>query len=184
LSIDLSNLNGKDYKISVNASIKDMKDKEFPTEIHNTLEHSGLNPTSLEIEITESMMIGNYNEVIDNLVGQGVRIALDDFGTGYSSLSYLNRLPIHTLKIDKSFLDTIENKRMYQLTISILEIAKKLECSVIAEGIETIVQCELLKRNQCYGGQGYLMSKPISMNDLILFLNRVEADPENNVFSI
>lgn len=178
---------GKDYKISVNASIKDMKDKEFPTEIHNTLEHSGMNPSSLEIEITESMMIGNYNEVIeviDNLVGQGVRIALDDFGTGYSSLSYLNRLPIHILKIDKSFLDTIENKRTYQLIISILEIAKRLECRVIAEGIETIVQCELLKRNQCYGGQGYLMSKPLSMFDLILFLNRVEADPDNNVFSI
>ena len=164
-----------------------MKDPQFPDVISSILRQSGLNPTSLEIEITENMMIGNYDEVIDvidKLVGQGVRIALDDFGTGYSSLSYLNRLPIHTLKIDKSFLDTIENKRSYQLITSILDIAGKLDCIVIAEGIEDTLQCDMLRNNSCYGGQGYLMCKPLSMPDLILFLNRVEAEPDNNVFSI
>ena len=178
---------GIEYLISVNASINDMKDKQFPAMIRDTLERSGLSPTSLEIEITENMMIGNFDEVIEvieNLIGQGVRLALDDFGTGYSSLSYLNRLPIHTLKIDKSFIDKIDNKRSYQLITSILDIANKLECKVIAEGIENTAQCEMLIKNQCYGGQGYLMCRPLSLPDLIVFMDRVAADPEHSVFSI
>jgi EAL domain-containing protein (putative c-di-GMP-specific phosphodiesterase class I) len=145
--------------------------------VTNAVKATGVHATRLTIEITERVMLDHISEVdlaLAALKNLGVRIALDDFGTGYSSLSHLKRLPIDTLKIDRSFVDEIEtdpNDRVIVQTI--LNIARNLGVSAIAEGVENEMQALLLRRFGCHAYQGYLYGRPMSLAD---FEARMAAD--------
>jgi EAL domain-containing protein (putative c-di-GMP-specific phosphodiesterase class I) len=130
--------------------------------------------SSFKLEITESSFIDNVDEAIkhmNEIIKMGVRFVVDDFGTGYSSLSYLRKLPVSTLKIDKSFISQLtQNNRDALLTHSIISLSKRLGLDVIAEGVETKEQLLFLQAYQCDQVQGYLFSKPLNEPDFRKFL--------------
>lgn len=150
--------------ISVNISAKQIMDPEFVDTVRNALEQSGLPPQCLELEITESILIDEVDYVcgiLKILRGMGVRIALDDFGMGYSSLGLLQKLPIDTLKIDKSFIQDIDKEdKTNHLVDAIISLGQKMNFFIIAEGIETEKQLEQLKTYHCDCIQGFLWGKP------------------------
>jgi diguanylate cyclase (GGDEF)-like protein len=149
--------------IAVNISNIQFRKVDFIEMIKRVLKESGLNPKYLELEITESVAVNNEEEVIKKLImlkRLGVSVAIDDFGTGYSSLSYLQKLPIDTLKIDKVFVDDIVKDDT--IAKMIINMAKNLEISVIAEGVEREDQLNQLLKLGCESIQGYLFSKPLS----------------------
>lgn len=155
-----------DGVISVNISPMQLKQPNFIEIIRNLLIKYNLNPGSVEIEITEGIMIDNMEEAVEKLgtlKNMGLRISLDDFGTGYSSLSYLQMLPLNTLKIDKSFINGITEKNGIQanITNSIITMVTKMGLKTIAEGVEKTEQLELLKDFNCHIVQGYLRGKPM-----------------------
>lgn len=159
-----------DVCVSVNISAIQINEQSFIEMIKNILEQTGLKPCYLELEITESVFIKSIDEVIEKLnklKKMGIKISLDDFGTGYSSLSYLQRLPIDTLKIDKSFVESI-NERVVskQIIGSIISLVHELDMFVIAEGVENEFQFEYLKKQKCDCIQGYLLGKPIDEIEL------------------
>ena len=151
--------------LSLNISAIQYMREDFIDSILSVIKKYDVDPTELELEITESVLIENFKDVMEKLHilrDYGIRISLDDFGTGYSSLSYLKGLPIDTLKIDKSFIDTIvndENTRV--ITESIIYMVKKLGFETIAEGVESKEQFEYLKEIGCDCIQGYLLGKPM-----------------------
>lgn len=151
--------------ISVNISPKQMKNRYFLNLINKVLEDSKLDPKNLEIEITEGTLIKSIEEkskLLQELVDKNIKVSIDDFGTGYSSLNYLTALPISTLKIDKSFIDKICNDNKSRSIIEcIIELSKKLNYNVVAEGVESLEQKELLKKMGCTFIQGYYYSKPL-----------------------
>ena len=156
--------------LSINISaIQYMRD-EFVESIVNIIHKYDVDPKELELEITESVLMENFKEVTEKLYvlrEYGIRISLDDFGTGYSSLSYIKGLPIDTLKIDKSFIDTIitdENTRI--ITESIIYMVKKLGFETIAEGVETQEQFSYLKEIGCDCIQGFLLGKPMPAEEM------------------
>ena len=124
---------------------------------------AGLDPSRLELEITESALIddqGMVGSVIEALRRAGFRLALDDFGTGYSSLSYLRRFPLHRLKIDRSFVSGIpRNRADCELTAAVIAMAHNLRLEVIAEGVESRIQAEFLAQQGCDELQGYLLGR-------------------------
>ena len=125
---------------------------------------------SVELEITEGAVMERSEEArqnLDALRSQGVRIAIDDFGTGYSSLNYLRYLGIDDLKIDKTFVDEIETEKGQVIVKSIIDIAVAHDIQVIAEGVETAQQFELLREMGCHLCQGYLLSKPLPVEEAI-----------------
>ncbi len=156
--------------LSLNISaIQYMRD-EFIDSVLGIIKKYDVDPRELELEITESVLIENFKEVTEKLHilrDYGIRISLDDFGTGYSSLSYIKGLPIDTLKIDKSFIDTIvidENTRV--ITESIIYMVKKLGFETIAEGVETQEQFDYLKEIGCDCIQGFLLGKPMPKEEM------------------
>ena len=155
---------GRDLIMAVNISPIQLKQKEFGEIVTRAIKSSGLKPTSLELEITESSFIDNYDSVVnklENFKELGVGIALDDFGTGYSSLSYLKRLPINLLKIDKSFVQEIDFSDPHNdLTESIIALVNKLNIKTMAEGVETLEQLNYLISAKCDYTQGYYLGKP------------------------
>ena len=150
-------------KISVNLSVRQMQ-PELPSLVESILQESGLDSNFLELELTENILLDNIEKsitILQDLNTMGIQISIDDFGTGYSSLSYLQRLPIHTLKIDRSFLTDVQNKNDdAPIITTIIGMAKNLKLNVIAEGIETAQQLAFLKKHQCTQGQGYYFEKP------------------------
>jgi diguanylate cyclase (GGDEF)-like protein/PAS domain S-box-containing protein len=145
--------------ISVNASPRQLQHETFVDDVAAALAESGLAPADLFLEITESALVddaGIARSTLGRLDDMGVRIVLDDFGTGYSSLSYLEQFPVHALKIDKSFVDTLS-----PLVSVIIGMAHRLGLPVTAEGIETERQLEALRALGCNAGQGYLLSRPV-----------------------
>ncbi|MFC3212175.1 sensor domain-containing protein [Planomicrobium okeanokoites] len=163
-----------DLMLNVNVSVHQLLQDGFAEEVSSMLRDNSFNPGKLNLEITESVAlydVKNTLKVLHDLVGKGIKLSLDDFGTGYSSLSYLTKLPVHYLKIDRSFINGLEDDVSNRtLTKSILEVAHNLDLKVIAEGIETETQCEILKDWSCEIGQGYYFSKPLSLKDLKVFL--------------
>jgi diguanylate cyclase (GGDEF)-like protein len=151
--------------VSVNVSARQFRDPGFVTSVRQALRESGLPPSALLLELTESVLFGDSDRIgaeLDELKAIGVRLAIDDFGTGYSSLSYLLQLPIDVLKIDKSFVTGIATSwRQHALVRGIVRLAGTLEVEVIAEGIETETERELLAGMGCQYGQGYLLSVPL-----------------------
>ena len=151
--------------MSVNASIEQLRAPGFLDTVKDVLFETGLAPEYLELEVTESILMQDYAKniaVINQLRNMGIRIALDDFGTGYSSFNYLTRMPIDTLKMDKSFIDNIStNSKDCYVAETIIQLAHKLHVEVVAEGVETTDQLSILKANNCDIIQGYIFSRPL-----------------------
>lgn len=152
--------------ISVNLSGKHFAQDDLVRQVKEILEETEMDPAHLKLELTESAVMENAETAIfflQRLREIGVQISIDDFGTGYSSLSYLHRLPINTLKVDRSFVGTMENtSENGEIVRTIIGLAKTLGLSVIAEGIETVHQLHQLRILDCEYGQGYLFSRPVS----------------------
>lgn len=150
--------------MSVNISGKHLGNDDLIDDVENALAVSGIKPSTLKLEITESAAMENAEHtisVLNRLKAIGVQLSIDDFGTGYSSLSYLHRLPFDTLKIDRSFVYSVgESGENSEILQTIISLAKNLKKKVIAEGIETESQLHLLQNLGCDYGQGYLMSRP------------------------
>lgn len=158
-----------EMRVSVNLSPRQFQQVNLVDLINQVLQDTELDPQYLELEITESIAMYNEQYVIaklEELKNLGVKIAIDDFGTGYSSLSYLKKFPFHTLKIDKSFVTDIEDDSNDNKIIStIIAMAHNLKVNVIAEGIETKEQLLFLRQQKCSEAQGYLFSKPLSVEE-------------------
>jgi diguanylate cyclase (GGDEF)-like protein/PAS domain S-box-containing protein len=166
--------------ISVNISTKHFRNGDFVSQVANILHETGLPASCLELEITETAMMKDFDQTISSLMrfkDIGVAISLDDFGTGYSSLNYLHNLPIQTLKIDKSFIDHIceEHSSTLELVKIIISIADAMKIKVVAEGVETKDQQRTLQAIGCSKAQGYLFSKPVpsgNFYDLLVLQNK------------
>lgn len=164
--------------ISINISAVQLRDKEFVSNVVSGMKKHNLKPTDIEIEITESVFMEDYEEAIEvlkKLKANGYKISLDDFGTGYSSLSYLKDMPIDTLKIDKSFVDSIlTDESTGIITDSVVAMVKKLGLETIAEGVETEEQYEYLKKINCDNIQGYLLGRPMNREQIIELLEAAD----------
>jgi diguanylate cyclase (GGDEF)-like protein len=160
--------------MSVNISMPQLLQTDFYELVLDTLASSGLSPGDLELELTETVLLKSYDHVLPKLAalrGIQVKIALDDFGTGYSSLSYLTHLPISTLKIDKSFIDLLSTDHPQgSLVEEIIRIGRRMNLTVVAEGVETQYQLDRLTEKGCDRIQGYFFSRPLLPEELELFL--------------
>lgn len=151
--------------VSINISAKHFEKGSLIADIQNVMNQTGLNPTMLMLEITESIMMKDPEgaiETINVLREIGIKIAIDDFGTGFSSLSYLVKLPVDILKLDKAFIQELTNQNNISFINSIVALAHNLNLLVVAEGIETEEQHQVLNQNGCDIGQGYFFSKPLT----------------------
>ena len=162
---------GQDIRLSLNLSPQYLDRGDFFEKMRGALTRYGISPAQIEVEITENICIRNPQYAIDQLnklCQLGVSVAIDDFGTGYSSLSYLHRFPIHTIKIDQSFVKEIHDEDgHFPVILAIISIARGLGLHLIAEGVETEVQARYLEANGCTTMQGYLYHRPISLSNFI-----------------
>ena len=160
--------------ISVNFSAKQITQPDVFKEVKHILQETGLKPSSLKLEITETLLVDNFElatTVFSQLTALNVELHMDDFGTGFSSLSYLHRLPIKTLKIDRSFITNIGSRgENLEIVRAIVTLAHNLNMSVTAEGIETVEQLAQLKALQCDYGQGYFFLPPIECAEVEILL--------------
>ncbi len=159
--------------IAVNVSSRQFTDSDLLREVQEALRRSGLPSHRLVVEVTESSLMANTDEtqgILRGLRQMGVRVALDDFGTGFSSLSYLRTFPLDKIKIDRSFvgsLDQADDSESAAIAIAIVQLAEAMRLETIAEGIETVGQAELLRSIGCTHGQGYLYAKPVDIQQAI-----------------
>jgi len=157
-------------KISINLSVQDLCKSSLIRDIDEILAKTGLQGDLITLELTESMLIEDIDRTIyllAQLASKQIQIGIDDFGTGYSSLNYLHRLPVHNLKIDRSFVSQMQvENRNYQVVSTIIALSKQLGLSCVAEGIETQQQLQQLQQLGCQLGQGYLFSKPLAPRDI------------------
>jgi diguanylate cyclase (GGDEF)-like protein len=155
---------GFEIGVAVNLTMFDLLDTKLPGKIADLLERSGVEPHRLELEITESLIMGDpqrVREVVERLKEIGVRLAIDDFGTGYSSLSYLKTLPIDVIKIDRSFVMAMgTNESDAAIVLSTIDLAHNLDLRVVAEGVEDAQALDQLGRYGCDYAQGYYISRP------------------------
>ncbi len=173
----------EDISVAVNLSARQLKADIIST-IEVALAVSGLPAGALELELTESMIMGNPKdsvEVLSQLKALGLTIAIDDFGTGYSSLSYLKRFPIDTLKVDREFVrDIIEDPDDAAITSAIITLAHSLELNVVAEGVETQEQLDFLQSEGCDQVQGFLLSKPLPADECLAVLQQDKLEKTNS----
>jgi len=152
---------------------------DFVERVLAILDETGACPRRLKLELTESLLVANVNQVIEKMAalkGQGIGFSLDDFGTGYSSLAYLKRLPLDQLKIDQSFIrDVLTDANDASIARTIIALAESLNLEVIAEGVETAQQLEFLACAGCHSYQGYLFSRPLPAHEFQSLI--VEAAP-------
>lgn len=171
-------------RVGVNLSARQLQDDGLIDMISEVLRSTGLEPSSLILEVTESVLMRDTQstmEVLRDIKRLNVQIAVDDFGTGYSSLSYLKHFPVDVIKIDKSFIDGIENgSEDAKLVRAIIQLGESLGLKTVAEGIETRAQLEELRRLGCKEGQGFYVARPLDqkMMDLVLEKTRFEDDQE------
>jgi len=165
----------KPFRIAVNLSGRQLRQTSIVREVRDVLEDTGLDPSYLELELTESSVMHQAEQAaktLDALRGLGTTIAIDDFGTGYSSLSYLKRFPVDRLKIDRSFVrDIPQDANDIALAKAIVVLGHSLNLSVVAEGVETQAQRELLTSIGCDEMQGFLYSRPKTADELMSLLN-------------
>ncbi|ABM61137.1 sensor domain-containing protein [Halorhodospira halophila] len=162
---------GQDWgRLAINITAPELADPTFVERVMRTLEETGLAAERLELEITESLLVNTDERIIERLDAlrrHGVRVAVDDFGTGYSALSYLKDLPVDRLKIDRSFIDNVDQpSRGATITRAILALGQSLELEVIAEGIETEAQRRTLQEAGCLQGQGFFLARPAPLEQL------------------
>ena len=169
-----------DVTMAVNLSAHQLHAAALLEQVAQTLEKHGLKGADLELEITESVAMHDPAASISRLKALrslGVRLSIDDFGTGYSSLSYLKLLPIHTLKLDQSFVRDIEtDSNDVAICTATIALAHNLGLAVVAEGVETEAQRLLLTSHHCDFMQGYLFSKPLLADDALAFIKGRNAD--------
>jgi EAL domain-containing protein (putative c-di-GMP-specific phosphodiesterase class I) len=151
-------------RIAVNLSARQFGEPNLVASIADVLAQTGLAPSLLEIELTESLFmhdVAQAVELLHKLKALGLALSIDDFGTGYSSFSYLRKFPIDVLKIDRSFVSDIADGDEAAIVVSIIALAHNLKLRVIAEGVETAAQLDYLRRNGCDEMQGYYFSQPL-----------------------
>lgn len=160
--------------LAVNLSARQFRQHDLIDTIARTLAETGLEPSRLEIELTESMLVENIEEVVRimaRLGAMGVSIAIDDFGTGHSSLSYLKRFDLDILKIDRSFVrDTPDDPEDNAIAIAVIALAHGLGLKVVAEGVENEAQAGFLRAQGCDQIQGYLLSRPLPASAMLGWL--------------
>jgi EAL domain-containing protein (putative c-di-GMP-specific phosphodiesterase class I) len=165
-----------DLRIAVNISAKQFLLANVPLDVLEIIESENIDAKYLELELTESLVVDNPEKTIVMLTAlkeMGIRLSIDDFGTGYSSLSYLSQFPLDILKIDKSFINQMEtNNKGLALTQTIIAIAHNLSLEVVAEGVETEQQLNLLRKLSCEYVQGYFFSKPIPASEITSLLEK------------
>ena len=165
--------------LAVNVSAHQFGQASFVEQVQTTAARTGANPKLLKVELTESMLAHDIEDIILKMHALreiGVGTSLDDFGTGYSSLSYLKRLPLDQLKIDQSFVrDVMANGNDASIAKTIINLGKDLHFTVIAEGVETQGQRDFLMANDCHRFQGYLYSKPVAAQQLAQFVRQAHA---------
>jgi EAL domain-containing protein (putative c-di-GMP-specific phosphodiesterase class I) len=166
--------NGYAMGVAVNVSARQLDTDEFVATVQSTLSDSGLDPSALTLEITETTLMRNAEETARRLVEikqLGVRIAIDDFGTGYSSLAYLQKFPVDALKIDRSFISALRDNREGETLIhTLVQLGKALSIETLAEGIEQHDELDLLREEQCDSGQGFLYARPLDVSETEDFL--------------
>ncbi|MBO7924440.1 diguanylate phosphodiesterase [Alteromonas sp. KS69] len=170
---DLKEANFGDLRVAVNISMPQFRDRSFVNKVLGTISTSKCDPSLLELEITESVVMDEPQIVIDalrTLKEHGVAIAIDDFGTGFSSMSYLQQLPLDRLKVDRSFIRDIEPGKSAVLAETIVTLGNKLGLLTIAEGIETKEQAEYMIELGCNEAQGFFYAKPMPFNELMDYL--------------
>jgi diguanylate cyclase (GGDEF)-like protein/PAS domain S-box-containing protein len=176
----------RNLKVSVNLAGRQLKDKHLLSTVDTILEETGLDGSNLQLEITETMLVENQDTVLQTLIqlrARRIQLSLDDFGTGYSSLSYLHRFPVDNLKIDRAFVGRLDStcpyigshphlreEDDYEIIRTIAMLAHALGLKVIAEGVETPHQLEILKGLGCEFGQGYLFNQPLDAENAEVFL--------------
>jgi diguanylate cyclase (GGDEF)-like protein/PAS domain S-box-containing protein len=165
-----------DLQMAVNLTARQFRHEALVADVNNILHRLELDPSRLELELTESLLMNDVDrsvQVTGALRDLGVQVSVDDFGTGYSSLSYLKRLPIQTLKIDRSFVDNVtENPDDMVIVRAILSLGTQLDLQVVAEGVETRVQHDLLRAEGCRLAQGHYFAPALSSEDALSFLQR------------
>jgi diguanylate cyclase (GGDEF)-like protein len=170
-------------RIAVNVSVQQFSQKDFPDSVSRILKETHLDPTTLELEITESILMKNAENavvILKNLKNIGVRLAIDDFGTGYSSLSYLKQFPIDRLKIDRSFINSITtNSDDQAIARAVIAMAATMKLQVTAEGVEKIEQLQFLRQEKCDEAQGFHISRPMTAADAGLFLHELKSRQGN-----
>jgi diguanylate cyclase (GGDEF)-like protein len=177
---------GRPIGVSVNLSARSLLDPEFPDELEQMLLDCGVAPNQLTLEITESGMVGDTDRplpTLRRLFALGVRLAVDDFGTGYSSLSYLRRLPVHEVKIDKSFvLGMATDSGDLGIVRAIVDLGRHLGMAVVAEGVESEMTLTLLEDMGCDVAQGFLFSRPLPVERMEAWMaarTELEVDDED-----
>ena len=162
--------------MSVNVSASQMHQSDFVQEVLGVLERTGANPHRLKLELTESVMVSQIEDVIakmGKLEKHGIRFSLDDFGTGYSSLAYLKRMPLEQLKIDQGFVrDILTNPNDAAISKMVIALAESIGLTVIAEGVETTDQRDFLAEQGCHAYQGFLSSRPLPLEEFEEFAER------------
>lgn len=170
--------------VAVNLSPRQLRDENLLTLVRSTLEEAGISASQLELELTESTLMEDSEgvvSVLNALRRMGLKIAVDDFGTGYSSLSYLKKLPVDTLKIDRSFVDGVEDSPEQKAIVkAIIVLASSLNMQVVAEGVENPRQMSLLKSLGCNLVQGYLVSRPVDAAAIEALLRAQNKETVNN----
>ena len=174
---ELSRQGCEALRIAVNCSPLNLAREELADEIEQALRVAGVAPQRLELEVTENALMGNIANtlvLLRQIRALGVSLSIDDFGTGYSSLAYLKRLPLNTLKIDRSFIQEIpESTQDMEIVQAIIIMAHTLHLQVVTEGVETLEQYEFLERYGCDFVQGYLLSRPVPLAELRPVLNEI-----------
>lgn len=169
----LSDLGYGDMRVSANVSVRQLRRGNFHETVARVLRETSTDPARLILEITESMVMENLQEgqlALERLKALGVRLAIDDFGTGYSSLTYLQFLPLDYLKLDKSFIDGMTSDHARHIVKTVIALAQGLQLTTIAEGIETETQRDELRSLGCDMIQGYLLSKPKPLSEIVQWL--------------
>ncbi len=177
LAVWQKNAYKKHFILSINVSAKQLHQANFVTQVQEAIQHNGIDPTKLKLELTESMLVKDIDSIINKMNALskiGVRFSLDDFGTGYSSLQYLKKLPLSQLKIDQSFVrEIVVDESDLTIVSTIIAMAHSLNLEVIAEGVETEEQRQLLMDIDCLQFQGYLFGRPLPIDafEALLSLN-------------
>ncbi|KWS63907.1 diguanylate cyclase [Pseudomonas savastanoi pv. fraxini] len=181
MSKDLTAAGFGNLQVAINVSPKQFSDPELVSSIAAILREEELDPSLLELELTEGLLLKateDTRQQLDSLKKLGLSLAMDDFGTGYSSFSYLKKFPIDVIKIDRSFIrDIPDDEDDMEITSAVIAMAHNLKLKVVAEGIETAAQLTFLRRHRCDVGQGYLFDKPIPGEELIEKLKRYPRRP-------
>jgi EAL domain-containing protein (putative c-di-GMP-specific phosphodiesterase class I) len=166
----------RNLALAVNVSAKQFHQADFAAQVQATVQRHAVNPVLLKLELTESMLLDNVEDVIETMNALkefGVQFSLDDFGTGYSSLQYLNRLPLDQIKIDSSFVrDIASDSSDREIVGTIIAMAQNLFLDVIAEGVETEMQRQFLLGNGCSHFQGYLFGRPLPIEEFEAILKQ------------